>query len=253
MKHNERLQLAEDLTKLLVRKYPNEIILGGIYGSVSRKTDLEWSDLDMMFVSIDGSKAKSKAFIYKDTAIGYEIIEKSKLEKELASPSIDWPLHMGILDVLKVIYGDSRLVNKWMNFGRSIQKGKFKECLEKNLSKLVIESYGRIHSCKERNNIEDIYCAVYEVLLEMNRALCLLNERWVRYDYYKGLEDAFSFPKLPHHYKELVPILWNSRGLSLSEITSLSDKLINSFWDLLESEGVVVRSYLRVEDLESEL
>jgi len=50
MKHEERVQTAHKLTQIMIEKYDDDILLGGIYGSTARGTDTEYSDLEM-FVS----------------------------------------------------------------------------------------------------------------------------------------------------------------------------------------------------------
>jgi hypothetical protein len=88
---------------------------------------------------------------------------------------------------------------------------------------------------------------VIEVLYEMNQALCLLNQLWVTHDYYQGLVDAFSFPKLPKGYQDLVPVLWAAR--EVGEIVPLAETLVRNFWQLLADEGVAARNYQAVDDL----
>lgn len=241
------MQLAQNLCTRMVAKYPEDIILGGVYGSTAQGTDTRWSDLEMLFVVRDGSKVEGKEFLYRGTAIGYQVIEQSKLEELLTSPSIKWPFWMGVLSVLKVLHGDPEQVRAWLRLGQSVPAERFRAALEASLPGLVVESYGRILSCWERGNTQDIGCAVIEVLFEMNQALCLLNQRWVTHDYYQGLVDAFSFPKLPKGYQELVPVLWAAR--EVDEIVSLAKTLVRNFWQLLADEGIKVRDYHAVEDL----
>ena len=246
------MQLAQYLCARMVAQYPNEIIVGGVYGSTARGTDTYWSDLEMIFVVRGGSKIEGKHFIYRDIAVGYRAIERGKLERLLSNPSIEneglrWPFWMGVLSVLKVLYGDPAQVRAWLQLGESVPPKRFREVLEASLPDLVVESYGRILSCRERGNTQDIYCAVIEVLFEMNQALCLLNRRWVTRDYYQGLVDAFSFPKLPKGYRELVTTLWGAR--EIDEIVPLAEKLVQSYWKLLADEGIKVQNYQHVDDL----
>jgi hypothetical protein len=201
----------------------------------------------MLFVVRDGSKIEGKEFLYRGTAIGYQVIEQRKLEELLTNPSLKWPFWMGVLSVLKVLHGDPEQIRAWLELGESVPVERFRAALEESLPGLVVESYGRILSCQERGTTQDIGCAVIEVLFEMNQALCLLNRRWVTHDYYRGLADTFSFPKLPDGYQELVPALWCARDVD--EIVPLAEKLVRNFWRLLADEGIEVKNYQAVEDL----
>jgi len=247
MKHEERMQLAHDLCDRMVFRHPGHVVISGVYGSTAKGTDTPWSDLELLFVVRDGSKIKEKHFIYRGIAVGYSVFERRKLENLLANPSPDWPFLMGVLSVLKVLYGDLEQVQAWLRSGQSVPAEKFRKALESYLPEFVVESYGRIFSCRERGNTEDVGCAVIEVLLEMNKALCLLNRRWVTHDYYQGFVDAFSFPKLPEGYRDLVPALWNARDMD--EIVPLARTLVNNFWQLLADEGIRVPDYQNVNDL----
>ena len=247
MEHEERIQLARDLCARIVARHPGAILLGGVYGSTAQGTDTQWSDLEMLFVVGDGSKVQGKHFIYRDIAVGYQVIEQRKLEDLLTNPSPKWPFWMGVLSVLKVLYGEPEQVRSWLRLGQSVPAERFRGALEASLPSLVAESYGRILSCQERGNTQDIGCAVIEVLFEMNQALCLLNQRWVTHDYCQGLLDAFSFPKLPKGYQELVPVLWSAR--EVDEIVPLAETLVRNFWQLLAGEGIEVKNYQAVEDM----
>jgi kanamycin nucleotidyltransferase len=247
MKHAERMQLARDLCDRMVFRYPGDVVISGVYGSTANGTDTPWSDLELLFVVRDGSKIKEKHFIYRGIAVGYSVFERQKLRNLLANPSPDWPFLMGVLSVLKVLYGDLEQVQAWLRLGQSVSAKKFREALEACLPELVVESYGRIYSCRERGNTQDIGCAVIEVLFEMNTALCLLNQRWVTHDYYNGFLDKFSFPKLPEGYQDLVPALWNARDID--EIVPLAEMLVSNFWQLLANEGIEVSDYQTVDDL----
>jgi len=84
--------------------------------------------------------------------------------------------------------------------------------------------------------MDDWYCAVLEVLFEMRDALCLLNRSWVTHDYYQGLVDTFQSPKLPQHYKEIVPLLWQVKNIDTAIVLVM--ELTESFQKLLKDQGI---------------
>jgi hypothetical protein len=245
--HAERWQLAQNLCDRLVARYPGEILIGGVYGSAARGTDTAWSDLEMFFVVQDGSQIKRQHLLYRGIAVGYQAIQQRELEAILTTPSNEWPYHMGMLSVLHVLHGDPALIQAWLRMGQMVPEERFRAALEAALPALVVESYGRIHSCRERGNLRDVGIAAIEVLLEMNQALCLLNRRWVTHDYYQGLVDAFSFPKLPEGYAKLVPALWSAR--EIEEIVPLAEQLMAGYWRLLADEGIKVTDYHSIDDI----
>ena len=251
MDQHDRMRLAEELCDRFVGKYANDVLLGGVYGSTARGLDTSWSDLEMLFITRDGCAAQGQHLVFRGIPAGYMVIMQGKLEELLSNPSLEgfcgWPFFMGVLSVLKVLHGDISLVEAWLHMGTAVPDAKFRQSLERHLPELILESYGRIFSCKERDNRDDWYCAVLEVLFEMRDALCLLNRSWVTHDYLQGMRDSFEFPKLPRRYEELVPLLWHTRDIEVA--LPLARELVENFWHLLRAEGIELRGYNAVSDI----
>jgi kanamycin nucleotidyltransferase len=245
--HRERWPLAETICGKMVARYGDEVLLGAVYGSSARDEDTAWSDLEMQFVVQPSSRAISTDLLYRGTAVGIHVIDAERLETHLRTPTLRWPYWMGVLSTLQILRGDSAQVTGWLELGRSVPQARFHDLLEASAAGLVVESYGRVHSCKARNNRQDVGCAVVETLLEMNLALCLLNRRWVTHDYFEGLCDAFEFPKLPKDYSRLASALWQARDPD--EIVALADELVENYWALLEREGIRIQNAQVISDL----
>ncbi|MGB3479375.1 MAG: hypothetical protein WBB67_09460 [bacterium] len=240
MDHEERMSLAQTVCDRFVDKYRDNVIIGGVYGSAAKDSDTEWSDLEMLFVVQDKCKAQAQQFLYRGIAVNYSVLKRGKLENILNHPCLEgdmgWPFWMGVLCVLKILYGDQSQIDSWLQMGDNVPYVEFRKALEKELPGLIFESYGRILSCKARNNMDDWYCAVLEVLFEMRDALCLLNRSWITHDYYQGLVDTFQFPKLPRRYKELIPLLWNVQDIDTA--ITLARELKENFQQLLVEQGI---------------
>src|SRR5687768_16721190 len=142
MKHEERWQVAVELSEQMARTYPEELLLGGVYGSTARGSDTEWSDLEMLFVVEDRCEAKGKHVLFRGITLGYRVYRRSELESILRHPSLKWPFHMGALSVLKVLYGDVKLIDEWLALGQAAPNKEFRSVLLELLPGLVNESYG---------------------------------------------------------------------------------------------------------------
>jgi kanamycin nucleotidyltransferase len=251
MDHQDRMRCAQELCNRLVEKYPDGIILGGLYGSTARGLDTARSDLELLFITRDGCGTRGQHLIYRGIPVGYMVMERSKLEELLTTPSLEgvcgWPFFMGVLSVLKVLWGERSRVDAWLKMGREVPEAVFRKALEEHLPQLILESYGRIFSCKERGNQDDWYCAVLEVLFEMRDALCLLNRSWVTHDYMQGMTDTFQFAILPMRYREIVPALWRARDID--EAIPLAKELVENFWQLMSHEGIGLRVYDSVAEI----
>jgi len=232
----ERMRLTESICARIVSKYPDDVIVGGIYGSTAMGTSTPWSDLDMLCVIKAGSRIEKKKFVYRDIAVSVSIIAQDELEQRLTSSPSQWNYYMTILSQLKILYGQPKLLDSWLELGRSMHSGKLREWVEENVGLLLTEPYGHIFSCLERQNTRDIGTAVSELLAGMMKVLCLLNKRWVTHKYYLALTDTFSFPKLPKGYTTIIPKITSSHDPE--EIASLSETLFFNFWSLLDDEDI---------------
>ncbi len=247
MDRTERLGLAYRLCDRAVEKYGGRIVLGGLYGSPVRGTDTEWSDLDLLFVVHDGAEMSSRQCLVHGTNVHWDVWEETSLLRQIERPNARWPFVVGVLDALRLVHGSPAQVAAWLDMARRVPRERFVTALERDLAGWVVESYGRIHSCAVRQRSEDIYCAVYEVIMEMNTVLCLLNQRWTRHDYYEGIRDVCAFDLLPEAYEHLAPALWRERDPARIEV--LADSLVEAYWRLLRREGIAVVDYDSADDL----
>ncbi len=249
MVHKERMALAQKLSDFLVNKYKDEILLTGVYGSTSKKSDTPYSDLELLIITNENSCIKSKSFLYKDIVVNYDVLQKHKIQELTGKPNLRWPYYMGVLSILKVLHGKQKFIDKLIETGKKTPDEEFKSKLEEVLPSLVFESFGRILSCKDRSYYDDLYTSVIEVILEMNLALCLLNKSWVTHDYYRGVEDAYFFDKLPRDYKKLTKALWKQQTPNLEENVGLAETLLNNFLKLLKKENIKIIRYDDINDL----
>lgn len=242
-----RLGLARDLCAGMARRHGEALLLGGVYGSVARGEETAWSDVEMLFVTRDGQGFPGRHLLYRGVAVGYEVLEEAALRAHLAHPSPDWPFRMGVLSGLTVLHGSEALREEYLALGRSIPPGAFRAALGRAAPGLVVESYGRMHSCLERGDTDALHVSAIEVLLEMGTALCLLNGRWVTRDYLAGLLEAAAFPLLPEGYARLAADLWRETDAARS--VALADALVAAYGRLLEQEGVLVRNAQTLDEL----
>lgn len=242
-----RSNLAADICASILHNYQGQVLIGGVYGSTSTHTDTSWSDLEMWFVVKDSCEARGRHFLYKDIPVGYRVYKRSELEEIVTNPSERWPFHMGVLSVLKLIFGDPKIISTWLEMGLSVPKSTFYSVLEEILPGLVFESHGRIHSSAIREDEYTLLPAIWEVLFEMLTALCLLNQRWVTHDYYQGLVESFEFPRIPKSYRRVVPALYTAR--SFDEAEPLADELVTDFILLLKEEGIHINNYQSLREI----
>lgn len=242
-----RAQLAREIAEHMVARHGDAILLGGVFGSAARGDDTPFSDLDMLFVTRDGAGIAGRSLLFKHVVISLRVVAADELEAQLRGPGADWPFWMGVLEAVRPLVGDPAHIERWRAMGLELDGPTFLARAACHLPGLVLESYGRIRSCAARNNPRDARAAALEVVYELQRALCLLNRRWVTRDYSAGIVQSSAFPLRPEGYEELAPRLLDAHDLN--EIVTVAGQLVAAYWRLLAACQMTIQNYQRVEDL----
>lgn len=249
MNHEERVSLASKLSELLLEKYGNEILLGGIYGSTAKGTDTEYSDLEMFFVVKNESRARSFSFAYKSMPTNVCVQKLADVEKDINEIDLDWPLKMGRLFNLKITCGDATIVKKFKRLLKKIPKEKFNEFIAKE-TPLCYEGLGRLKAVKIRGNTYEIGLFVAEVLMEFMLLTAIFNRKFINHDYLGGLPESFEFKHLPRDYEEITRKLIEWNTLSIDEIIRLADNFVQNFVSFMAENGVKVKEHTPLEKLD---
>jgi hypothetical protein len=249
MHHEERVQLANKLTNMMMKKYGDEILLGGIYGSTAKNTDTEYSDLEMFFVVKNGSKAKSFNFAYKRIPIFVFVDKAADVERDIKEVDIEWPLKMGRLFNMKITCGDKAILERFRKMLENVPKEKFDRCVAKE-TVLCYEGLGRLKAVKKRKNTYETGLFVAEVLNEFNLLLAIMNKEFINHDYLGGLQEAFKFKKLPKNYEKIARNLFNWTTLSLDETLNLAQEFVHNFVEFAAENGIKVEEHIPLEEVE---
>jgi hypothetical protein len=249
MNHEDRIQIAKRLTSMMIEKYGGDILLGSIFGSTARNTDTEHSDLEMLFIVKNESKAKSLEFAYKGMPVVVVVKKVAKVEKDIKEIKLNWPLKMGTLFNLKVTCGDKAILESFRKLLESVPQKKFDEFIAKT-APLCYEGLGRLKAVKIRGNVHEAGLFVAEVLFEFNLLVAIFNREFINHDYFGGFEEAFRFKRLPKDYEKIVRRLFNWTNLSLNETISLTEEFVRNFAGFMEENGIKLREHTPLEELE---
>ncbi|MDH5753757.1 MAG: hypothetical protein OEY95_00900 [Candidatus Bathyarchaeota archaeon] len=246
LNHEERVNLASKLTELLLKRYRDEILLGGIYGSTAKGTDTEYSDLEMFFIVKNESKAKSFSFAYESMPVNVCVRKLAEVEKDINEIELDWPLKMGRLFNLKITCGDATI---WKRFRRLLEKisgEKINEFIAKE-TPLCYEGLGRLKAVKIRGNTHEIGLFVAEVLMEFMLLTAIFNREFINHDYLGGLPESFTFKYLPKDFKKIATKLMKWKTLNIDETIQLADKFVQNFVSFMAEKGIEVKEHTPLE------
>jgi len=240
--HEERVNLANELTDVLLRKFGDDILLGGIYCSTAKNIDTKYSDLEMFFIVKNGSKAQSFSFVYEGVPVGVTMQKLVDAERDINEIELDWSLKMGRLFNLQIIYGDTSILGKFGDILGKIPEEKFHEFIARE-TPLCYEGIGRLKAIKIRGSTHETGLFVAEVLMEFMLLTALFNRKFINHNYLGGLTESFRFKQLPKDYEKTAKKLMNWVTLSIDEVIQLADRFVKNFVDFMVEKRVEVMEH----------
>jgi predicted nucleotidyltransferase len=246
MKHEERIQIAKYATEKMIKKYGKDILVGGIFGSTARNEDEKYSDLEMVFIVKDSSKARTVEFYYKDILISLDVLEISEVKKSIKNVDIMWPLRMARLFSLQITCGDKKILHNFHNMVKKIPKRKFKNTIQENVYHIK-DGLNKIKTNKSLRDKRQAIAVAKEILYGINLSVALLNKKYFTRNFYYNFPEAYKFKKLPKDYKKLVEEIWLCTDVN--KLFILNTKLINNFLELLEKNRIKPKSYDSLEKI----
>jgi len=250
LNHRERVNLAHKLSELLLKKYRDEILLGGIYGSTAKGTDTEYSDLEMFFIVKNQCKAKDFSFAYERMPVNVCIQKLADVENDISEIELDWPLKMGRLFNLKITCGDASILKRFRRLLEKVPAEKFNESIAKQ-TPLCYEGLGRLKAVKIRGNTHEIGLFVAEVLMEFMLLTAIFNREFINHDYLGGLPESFKFKHLPKDYEKIAKKLMKWKSLSIDKIIRLADNFVQNFVGFIAENGIEVKDHTPLEKVDT--
>lgn len=234
---------------MLVRKYGNETILGGIYGSTARDTDTAYSDLEMFFIVSNESKAKSLRFAYEGMPVGILVQNVADVEKDIKELTHTWPLHMGRLFNIRITSGNESVLEDFRRTLERIPEERFSDFIT-NHTPLCYEGLDKLKTVKTIGNIHETGLFVAEVLMDFMLLTAIFNREYINHDYLGGLFESFKFKHLPKDYEKTARKLMKWTNLTLDETIQLAGKFVRNFVSFMAENGIKVKEHTSLEELE---
>lgn len=249
MNHDERVELANRITQKFLAKYGEEVLLGGIYGSTAKGSDVEDSDLEVLMIVKNESKAKDVYFTYKKMPVSIVVQKIADVEKDIQKIEIDWPLKMGRLFALSVTCGDRSIIGGFGRVLKSIPDETFNEFLATE-TPICYEGPGKLRAVKERRYTEDAYLFVCEILGEFMLLTAIFNRQFINHAYLGGLRESYEFENLPKDYEQNAKTLLRSHAFDIDKTIRLADEFVTNFVRFLAENGIKVKEHTPLEEVE---
>ncbi|MBI4020600.1 MAG: hypothetical protein HY367_04665 [Candidatus Aenigmarchaeota archaeon] len=246
MDHKERMDVAEKIVKKVLEKYGNKILVGGLCGSTARDEDLPHSDIEMLFITKEGSRIEGNDFLFKDIQVAVAFTDLKDAEKMLSDVDHYWAMRIARFFCIKKMCGDGRVLERFHDAVRAIPDGKFTRELKEDIPPLA-DLLNKIRNARLEKDQPSAIDYARSLLYHINLCLGLLNRRHFTRNYYKNFIEAFGFKKLPKDYEKLVKRLWISQDPD--EIARLSEGLAGNYLALLEENKISIKTYNSVDEV----
>ena len=246
LEHAERVDLARFLAGKLARIYGDELLYIGVYGSVARGEDKEFSDLEI--IAVAKSHLPTKLFIYKDIVVLIHFVEYDEAVKALGDPDDPWWFGwVGTLLYAEKLYGSEDIPRKFKDIVNSIPD----EYYRKAAAKRLVWMMEFLNQLRNAYIEKDLYSAITSALYFRNvtgEFVALLNRRHFRSHVFRSLEEVKSFEKIPKNFFRLMEEL----GIScdLETIYKAAEELWRNILKLSEDEGISIKTYSTYDEIE---
>lgn len=218
MKHSERLKLAEEISKKIVKSQGKNILSIGIFGSVARNKDNDFSDLELIIIT--KKKGFFNQYILKDIIVLELSVTFKNALKMIKNVDEEWSLKPGYLIHQKIIYGDKSIINKFKKEINLIKNNDLKKAAEK-LIIWMYDNLNKIRSANRINNRKKMLVPLSFYTIHANLLVGLMNKYIFERQYYEALDEAKSLKKLPKNYYNLMNILYNNNDITITSKTAI--------------------------------
>jgi kanamycin nucleotidyltransferase len=244
MAESERLKLAKAISKMILQKYGNEILFVGVYGSVARGEDADYSDIDMYVVT--KSLTSQRYFAYKGVPVTIHFKTVKEVLETIRNVTSTWPAEVHQFLEPKILYGSKKLPMEWKQIAKKIPAEDFYKAASTALIE-IYENVGKVKNACKQKNLGRCIEAVWNVVWHADMFVALLNKTYYGKPGFRGLEEATSFKKTPTNYSKLMKTLWESRNFG--ELEKASMELLESCLKLANEEGVKFENYDSIEEI----
>ena len=239
------LELAECLKNQAIKLFPDKIAIITLYGSTARKTDDQFSDLDM-FAIVDNKEDTNLPweFIFQNHTVDFWKMDWKQAEN-MASGKQDrnpWTVSAALFTNGKILF--SRSNSDKQSYNSLIAKTQRSK--EANLAQILQNfNFGYSHLeefkiAKKNNDILSARWSAWQLINKSIRNLSLVNNTFLTKNWGSNLHEVFLFPILPTDYSRLVTVL--STTNNFDEMVEIGQKLLQGIREIVlkHQENIVM-------------
>ena len=236
--HEERLDIARQISTLILKKYGESVLVVCVIGSVAKKLERPYSDLEMICVLKDGVEVPITFYVYRGLVVEIAYPQESAFLKDAREMSLEWPL---VADQFR---------NRIVLFERDGWLERLEEAVAQNdktgmaeplriAAIAITEGLGSIRNAQFKADPWDLRERAFYMAWDAARLVFMLNRRYVLTTSWLWRQ-ALECPVKPDDFAEMVQTLLGMKAAGTDEVVHAAERLYKELMEMVSSKGVSI-------------
>jgi len=246
MDREKKIEIAEKALQRLEKRYEDNFLVGGVYGSVARGEDDEESDIDIIVITDGEIEVNIDGFLIEDCPVNFTFRSFGETKRILSEPDFSWPWAVSQVVDFKVLRGDKKVKEKLQE--------ELSRVTQRDLNKAVVAQLPEIYAIfyKARRNYrenysENLVMITLDCLNGIAGSIALLNQEYFKKNFFFRIRETVDYKKTPENYWELVEKTINFKNPE--EMFKGLEELFENFVELVENEGIEIPNYSSLDEI----
>ncbi len=234
--HEQRIEIANRLSKLILEKYRERVLAVCVYGSTAKKLDRPYSDLEMFVAVRDGDEIPMKKYLYRGLVVGIEYPLESKLLKAASKLGWSWPWEADGYRNWIVLFERDSWLSRLDQAAAVAEKANNTEAIQSSAMNLTEEMTVFQNALLTDDPLVlksrgvSLAQAAGDLVLLLNRRF-VITTSWF-------WKQVFECATRPADLQELVEVLMGVRLSSREQLRRCADKLYSEMMEIVAASGV---------------
>src|SRR2546428_2531273 len=236
--HEERLEIARQLSEQIVRTHVDKVLVVCIVGSTAKKLDRLYSDLEMIAIVRDGVEIPIAQYIHDGMSIQIDYVEGSSFLKDASRITFNWPLSQDQFRNRIVLYDPTAWVSK---LDKVVAESETADT-RKTIGQLMSALYEGLEVVKNAELDHDeigIRTAGFYLAWDAARLVLLMNKRYVLTSSWFWKETKNSIVKSKGFWTREEKLAGFVRA-SVEEIVESAESLCDDMLKIVESLSISI-------------
>lgn len=236
--HQQRMSVADRLSKLILEKYGERILAVCIYGSTAKNLDRPYSDLEMFVVVKDGLEIPTSKYLHRGLIIGIEFTPESELLKAASRMRWSWPWEADGYRNRIALFERNSWLTRPDGAVAVADKAEDKEAVRSLAMNLTEEMTVFQNSLLTENPVVlksrsvSLAQAAGDLVLMLNRRF-VITTSWF-------WKQVLECPTKPSQLRELAEILMGVRPSSKEQLKTCAERLFAEMMQIVASRDILV-------------